>query len=693
MRKILYSTVLCSALFSQEILLDTVSVTATKIERETKNVPQSIALIDSKTINDKNIFNMYDAISSIPGVQVATNNGGYDARLIVRGAGLKANYGIREIMVLRDGVPMTDPDSFTRLDFIDVDDIDRVEISKGPGSIYNSNTTGGVIQILSKSVFDDQKNRIKFGFGEHGKRSANFRYGFNIDQTDYFAFSISRRDAENRWRKHNDFDTTQASLKYGHIFEDDAILESEISYTEANMDIPAAMNKEEFGNFKNGGKANGKSYTWQNSGRYSKVYFFNTRYEKDFENFKFKPRIYFTKWEHFHPVAGLINDSDKNYIYGTDLELNNSHTIFGKDGTLVFGLTAREDRTNDAKKYTYKDYESKRGWGGKTKLIKTLSNSTGDLANEEDSKSRLYGFYMQESIQATDSLLIDLGVRLERLNLSMDGTSYIKYNYRGGGYEKGSGEYDISEDYSLFSPKLGISYEINDNITLYGSIARGEQAPTTGEISSNRTVGLSSNLDTATSTNYELGLKARSESIFFDITGYYTKTEDEIVSQKIQDQSFFKNAGETTKKGLEASLVYKINKEFSVDGTYSYTDYKYDDYIDGSENYKNNYFKFIPRHSYTMGLGYENSFGFMARVEAQTWGSYYMDDANTEKYEGYEFVTNLMVGYKKSGHTVQLNVSNLFDKEYASSAEKSTYSYSYKAAEPRTAMLTYKYEF
>ena len=95
--------------------LDTISVTATREERATKEVPASITVIDKERIDDSRMFNITDALSGTPGVQITTKNGGYDARLIIRGAGLKASYGIREIMMLRDGVPLTDPDSFTQI--------------------------------------------------------------------------------------------------------------------------------------------------------------------------------------------------------------------------------------------------------------------------------------------------------------------------------------------------------------------------------------------------------------------------------------------------------------------------------------------------------------------------------------------------------------------------------------------------
>ncbi|MCB1904221.1 MAG: Plug domain-containing protein, partial [Gammaproteobacteria bacterium] len=87
--------------------VDRISVTATRIERATKEVPSAISVIDSDQIAGARMMNIKDAIQGTPGVLIDSKNGGYDVRLIVRGAGQKANYGVREIMVLRDGVPMT----------------------------------------------------------------------------------------------------------------------------------------------------------------------------------------------------------------------------------------------------------------------------------------------------------------------------------------------------------------------------------------------------------------------------------------------------------------------------------------------------------------------------------------------------------------------------------------------------------
>ncbi|MFN3472321.1 MAG: TonB-dependent receptor plug domain-containing protein, partial [Aquificaceae bacterium] len=119
MGKLRYSLPLAlfSLAFAEE--LPEVSVTATRTEREVKDIPASIQVIGKEKIEQKPMFNLQDALSGTPGVNITSRNQGYDARLIIRGAGLKAPFGIREIMVLLNGVPITDPDSLTRLDFVD----------------------------------------------------------------------------------------------------------------------------------------------------------------------------------------------------------------------------------------------------------------------------------------------------------------------------------------------------------------------------------------------------------------------------------------------------------------------------------------------------------------------------------------------------------------------------------------------
>lgn len=681
------STITCCML-AQEVILDDISVTATKIKTSTKDVSQAISVVNSKTIKEKNILNISDALENIPGVNAATSSNTPNPRLIIRGAGLKARYGVREIMVLKDGVPMTDPDSFTRFDYIDMQDVQSIEVQKGPGSINAVNATGGVIQLLTRSVFDEVPNRIKLGIGDDGQNNINLKLRGAIDENDFVSFGFTRRQIDNDWRDNNEFKAIQTNIKYGHIFDDESIFESEIAYTKADANLPTSLNQEEYDSFVSTGKQHNTSYQWQNSARNSKIFSLNAKYEKEVGSFTYKPRVYFHTWQHFHPVTGFINDSKNNYVYGTDLEANNNHSIFGYSDTLVFGLTAKQDLTKNAKKYTYKDIEI-----SNNQIVKTLSDEKGELAKVSDSKTSLYGIYAMETINFSKKLKMDISGRVDRLTFDMEENELIAYNYRTHNYTQGEGESSSKKDFTLLSSRLGLSYKILDSTSVYASVAYANQAPTTSELSNNL------ELDKTKSINYEIGLKSRTEKFLFDSAIFYNNVKDEIIQiRDLNNNSIYANAGETRKIGFEMSGTLNITNEFSLIGAYAYSHFKYKSFQEKvGRNFVSrdgNYLPYIPKHQYSLEAQYRHTNGLWARIGAKTWGSYYMDNANSEKYKGYELVTNLMFGYEKQNHSIQLNIYNIFDKHYAMSAQKDVYgSVSYKAAAPRSVMLTYSYSF
>ncbi len=694
MKKVLLISSVAAALMAEEIVIDSMSVTATKVERETKEVPQSVAVVDSEEIEDKNVLNVKDAIATIPGVIAMDKSNGYDSRLIIRGAGLKARYGIREIMVMRDGVPMTDPDSFSRMDFIDVDDMESIEVFKGPGSIVAANASGGVVSINSKSVFDTENNRFKVGYGTFNALNANVKGSYEVDGSNYVGVSISRRQSDNSWREWNEFDTTQASLKYGHIFEDDASVEMEFSYSQANLQLPQSLSQKGFDDYLDSGETTNDDVqgAWQKSGRYSESYFFNVRYEKEFGNLMFKPQFYLTEWDHFHPVTGAINQTNGRYVGGLDLGFDYKHALLGNDANFVFGATARADSYKDSEKYEYRDYDT--GFGGRIKRV--TSDEKGALASSEDGLSALYGFYAQETFRPIEGLIVDIGLRYDYLDFDISGHETTRYDFAQGKYVAGVGAYALKEGYNLYSPKIGATYALTKSLNVYGLIASANQAPTDNEVRANFAYGTTApRLDASTSTNYELGLKQRSAALSMDFAFYYNDVHDEIVAVPAGVTTYYANAGQTRRMGAELALDYFILESLDMGATGSYYNYSYVDYVNNGVDYSGNKLRYIPDYQYTLFAGYKAG-GFSSRLEAMSYGAYYMDDANTEKYDGFDLITNLMLAYKMGDHKLQFNVNNIFDKYYATDAKKVagfTTKYYYTPGTPRTAMLSYSYAF
>ena len=164
----------------------------------------------------------------------------------------------------------------------------------------------------------------------------------------------------------------------------------------------------------------------------------------------------------------------------------------------------------------------------------------------------------------------------------------------------------------------------------------------------------------------------------------------------------YDNAGETRKRGVELNAVYRVSNGLDIGGAYAYSDFEFVTFEEqvgygrGAtwESRDGNALPYIPKNQYSLFAAYRMDNGFKARVTTKGWGSYYMDNANTEKYEGYDFVTDLMVGYEHQAHNIQLNVRNLTDEYYAMQASKDANGgVTYKAAAPQSFMVTYTYEF
>ena len=691
------------------ITLDRVSITATKIGKETKEVSQSIGVVTKEDIENLSMFNITDTLQKIPGVSAISKNGGYDTRIFIRGAGVKARYGVREIMVLRDGVPMTDPDSFTRFDFIDMQDVEQVEVTKGPGSIYASGSAGGTIQILSKSVFDEQQNRVRIGAGTEGAKNAHIRVGGQIDDNDFISVTATHRSIDPSWRDHNEFNSNQVSLKHGHFFADDSTLETEISFSKVDLELPTSLTEAEFESYKATGEVGETSAEWQNSARNSEILFINSRYEKEFDGFTFKPQVYYNHWTHFHPVTFMINDSGDNSVFGTDLQVNATQEFSDMKGEFVGGLTARANISDGEEKYTYRDIQ----WGSKfvpypspghnvDYIEKTLSDAKGDLAETSDSKTYLYGFYLQELVDITSELSADAMVRIEKADFNIDGNEIIASDYSNMTYKDGKGLYAINRDFTLMSARFGGSYKLTESSNVYATVGYAEQIPTESELKSNVLydgyIALPQ-LDESKATNYEIGWKYRTQKSLIDIAAYYTVIKDDITQVLDKSRkSYYQNAGEVRKKGIELQAEYSVIPQMRVGVSYAYSDYKFEELLEYAysgdiNDYSGNYVPLAPKHQYSIYASYGQKEGLQVSIESMTWGSYYTDNANSAEYEGFDLVTNMSIGYITGPHAMKLFINNLLDNQYAIAVKGEVDDLQFTPAAPLSFLATYTYTF
>jgi iron complex outermembrane receptor protein len=93
-----------------------------------------------------------EALATVPGLLVANRyNYTQDLRISIRGFGARAAFGVRGVKVLLDGIPQTLPDGQGQLSNVEVSELDRVEVLRGPSSSLHGNASGGVISLVSRA--------------------------------------------------------------------------------------------------------------------------------------------------------------------------------------------------------------------------------------------------------------------------------------------------------------------------------------------------------------------------------------------------------------------------------------------------------------------------------------------------------------------------------------------------------------
>jgi vitamin B12 transporter len=218
---------------------DEIVVSATRVERPLSEVGSSVSVIDAAEIAIKQYSFTADALRDAAGVTIARNSSiGGVATARIRGA------ASRQSLVIIDGVVMNDPAApqggfnFANLDLVD---IDRIEILRGPQSVlYGPDAIGGVIYITTRRAEESGARAFaeggSFGFARGGATlfgkagAADGRVTVSGIRSD----GISRAAAGTET---DGFRSVAGSLRAGVDFGRDWRLEATARYADASAEV------------------------------------------------------------------------------------------------------------------------------------------------------------------------------------------------------------------------------------------------------------------------------------------------------------------------------------------------------------------------------------------------------------------------------------------------------------------------
>jgi len=217
---------------SDKAIADEISpivVTATRQEQRVNESIASLTVIERDEINRFGGSTIGEVISRGVGVEISRQGSvGASESVFIRGA----NSG--HTLVLIDGVRIGSASlGTTALEAIPLEQVERIEILRGPGSaLYGSDAIGGVVNVITNAANQNTKSNLKAsaGLGSQGTLTSNFSLAKKIDSTAYVvSVGVSKSDginsltkSANAYNPDNDgYSNKNIGLSISHTFNED----------------------------------------------------------------------------------------------------------------------------------------------------------------------------------------------------------------------------------------------------------------------------------------------------------------------------------------------------------------------------------------------------------------------------------------------------------------------------------------
>ncbi|HEY3592512.1 MAG TPA: TonB-dependent receptor, partial [Polyangiaceae bacterium] len=174
-------------------------IAASRVTEAVEDAPSSVSIIRSEELRGMAYPTIAEALRGIRGVYVSDDRS-YET-LGFRGLGRLGDFGNR-VLVLLDGHPTNDDwigSSYVGYDArTDLDDIDRIEIVRGPGSVlYGTNAFSGVVNLVSRGA-SSLSGEVGAGTSDYGVGRGRARIGFRFGDGGSFWASASAAKASGR---------------------------------------------------------------------------------------------------------------------------------------------------------------------------------------------------------------------------------------------------------------------------------------------------------------------------------------------------------------------------------------------------------------------------------------------------------------------------------------------------------------
>ena len=648
------------------------SVSATRTDTSLHETPQSISVVTREAVEDIGATRLQDALDYAGGVGRANNFGGQGlTTFTVRGFTTGEFY--RNGFPVNRGYPNM-PDAST---------IERLEVLRGPATtLYGRGDPGGTFNVVSKQPLAERSVTLGSQLNDQGMKRGTLDASGPLDDDGRFTYRLNVvGEGGDTFRDHVETERYGVTPVLAWQVDDATRITFEGDFMRNNAPLdrgltryPAQTRTASRDTFF-GEKDVGKLHNDNNMAQ--------IRFDRDLNaDWKLGGGIQMLdgslKGDAIE-ANGLAADGrtlGRNFNYrklewtDRDVQLNvtGHFATGGVDHTLLAGVEYEDydyksiiRRSSGAvNAYTIDIFDPVYG-KARPALTRTTTNDKENL--------KTYAAFVQDQVALTERMKLLAGVRFERFEHDYD--------------TFGVGVPFTNSDNAV-TPRLGLTYDLTDTVAVYANTARSFK-PNTGASR------LGGGFKAEEGKSYEVGVKweALDRQLSVDAALYQIEKQNVLTTDPV-DSTFSVAAGEVRSRGLDLNVVGNLTPEWRVMGSYAYVDAEVtkDNTLRSGTRLLN-----IPEQTFSLLNVYEFQDGALRGLGLGAGGRYVDQRAGQTANTAFSMdsytVFDLLAFYKVNEHVkLNLDVKNVFDKEYEEGAFGNVYAY---PGAPRTVQVGIAY--
>ena len=603
-----------------------------------------LALLTEKDFDRTNRVNAASVLNTVAGVRV-DQAFMEDSRVSIRGEGLRASYGNRDIGFFLDEIPLNEADGFARIEGLDLFTLGEAEILKGPASTVYGAGVGGVMSFKT----------LRPNPGETTLEASGLAGDFGL----YRAGGVLKADLGNAglflaygnqwfggWVDHTG-DTRSFATALGTFYPSDRdSLTVLVNQSHQVSRYNAAETLADFQTNPTLGDPNATLYDFRRDDLWTRFGVSN--------RFRFNDQ-----WENSTSVFTSSFALDHPYAFGFNLSY------------LIGQMQSVGGRTRWTFKPTLGDVETAVSAGGswvrQYRLDTAYDNNfgvPGTLGAVQNTEERQLNLFLEGNLALEEKAFLTAGLNYNETVYSEDDRLALTHD-----------EIDFTPAASL---RVAASRVFNGGFSVYLNISQGFSPPILAEATDLLNGGFLKGLKPETATHFEVGSRGRAFDgrLEYDVALYDLEVSQELIPQSGPFYTtYYVNAGKTAHQGLEVTASTDLSEPGSLFTlakprlSYSLQLYRFLDFVrDGVDN-SGKRLTGNPQNLLNLGLDVETGPGFYFSGDFRFVDAYPITDDNSAWNQAYGLLSAKLGFHRAFDKALRLDVyfggENLSNQLYA----------------------------